>query len=129
MFCEFQRKNLKIKVERHFQEKISSETQCGKNAICSDFEKFQGFSSKKAIYFFRKKPQISNFLRFLTIPVAFYGKFATFSDFSKNQYFFSTNPSILLKKTRILNVSTENLLQFGEKIISRSDVNKMPMLA
>ena len=98
MFCEFQRKNLKIKVERHFQEKISSETQCGKNAICSDFEKFQGFSSKKAIYFFRKKPQISNFLRFLTIPVAFYGKFATFSDFWKNQDFFLDKLIYFIKK-------------------------------
>ena len=41
-----------------------------------------------------------NVLRNFTISVAFYGKFATFSDFEKIQYFFSKNPSIFLKKSQ-----------------------------
>ena len=46
-------------------------------ATFSDFEKIQGFSRKKTSIF-PKNPQILNVLRTLTIPVAFYGKFATF---------------------------------------------------
>ena len=47
-------------------------------------------------------------LKFLgnnSIWYSFYGKFATFRDFEKNQVFFSKNLSIFWEKTQILNVS------------------------
>ena len=43
-----------------------------------------------------------NVLRNFTVLVAFYGKFATFSDPKKVRNFFSKNPSILLKKAQFL---------------------------
>ena len=45
-----------------------------------------------------------NVLRNFTILVAFYGKFATFSDSEKIQYFFFEKPIYFFKKTQILNV-------------------------
>ena len=49
---------------------------------------------------FNKKPKnlTLNVLRILAIPVAFYGKFAGSSNFSKRQIFFSKIPSMFWKK-------------------------------
>ena len=59
---------------------------------------------------------------------AFYSKLVTFRDFEKNSRFFSKNPSIFSKDPNFEILlfqsfdgkSTANLLQFGQKIISRS---------
>ena len=52
---------------------------------------------------FNKKPKILtlNVSRILAIPVAFYGKFAGYSNFSKRQIFFSKIPSMFWKKNPI----------------------------
>ena len=60
------------------------------------WKKFRIFFRKTHLFFFRKT-QILNVLRIFTISVAFYGKFATFGDFEKIQYFPSKNPSTFLK--------------------------------
>ena len=65
-------------------------------------KKFKIIFSKNQYIFL--KTQTLNILRRFTILVAFYGKFATFSDSEKIQYFFSKNPSILFKKAQFLNV-------------------------
>ena len=57
--------------------------------------RFKIFS--KHVSNFEKKPRNCEVLRNFTISVAFYRKFATFSDFKKTRYFF-------WKKTRIWNV-------------------------
>ena len=76
-FSDFCQKNLKIKVERDFQEKIPFETHSRKNlphaAILKNFKIF----FRKKVSIFPKKNQILNVLRIRSIPVAFYGKFAT----------------------------------------------------
>ena len=61
-------------------------------------KKFNVFLKNPSIFF--KKTQTLNVLRNFIISVAFYGKFASFSDFEKIQYFFSKNQSIFLKKPK-----------------------------
>ena len=75
-FLWFLPKNHKNEVERHFQEKIPFETHSRKKLphveILKSFKVF--FRKNQSIF---PKTQILNVLRFLIIPVTFYGKFAT----------------------------------------------------
>ena len=76
--------------------------------------------------YFLKNPRL-NVLRNFTILVAFYGKFATFSDPEKLHYFFSRNPSIFLKKAQFLNAlrSFTILVEFYGKFATFSDPEKI----
>ena len=76
-FFLFLPKNLKNKVERHFLEKIPFETHSRKKLpqVAIVKKNFKVFSNKPN-YFSEKPPNFER-LRILTIPVAFYSKFAT----------------------------------------------------
>ena len=70
-------------------------------AISKEFKTF----FRKTRLFSNKKPKILNVWRNLTISVAFYGTFATLSDFrTKIHFFFEKTIYFLSQKTQILNV-------------------------
>ena len=77
---------------------------------------------------FNKKPKILtlNVLRILALPVAFFGNFASSSNFSKCQNFFRKNHLCFERKTQILNVLgyLENSVAFSSKLATFSNLKK-----
>ena len=65
-----------------------------------------------------------NVLRFLALPVSFFGNFAGSSNFSKRQNFFSKIPSMFWKKNQISNVlrNLANSIAFSRKLATFSNL-------
>ena len=83
--------------------------------------KISRFFFRKPICFLKKIPDVSTVLRNLTNSVAFYRKFANFSDFKNTLVFFFEKRG-LLSKAQILNVSgnLSNSVAFWSKIAALS---------
>ena len=104
-------------------------------AIVKKFKTFDEKPSNSS----RRNPTFYAFEKFYycSIAVTFYSKLVTFNDFEKTKNFLK-NPSTFQQKHKtstfseiliLQSHSTANVLQFGETTNSRSDVNKMQMLA